>query len=196
MDATKPVLRHVPGYYVRGSEGFFGNARKSKFYADDDQNISAAGRSSWSRGEPHEHSLPLASATPPVPVEGSTARGNTRHAPLPVVPPTAAEAESGYRQISKGNAVPHPALALQCSLHVHRQTVSLRADNAPSTTTSQPSGMAAGPSGQEQSVSVDSDAESVDTTAAVVFAPVSKIKKSLEKRKALAMAAGQSSSTN
>ena len=75
-------------------------------------------------------------------------------------------------------------------------TVSLRADNAPSTTTSQPSEMAAGPSGQEQSVSVDSDAESVDTTAAVVFAPVSKIKKSLEKRKALAMAAGQSSSTS
>ena len=75
-------------------------------------------------------------------------------------------------------------------------TVSLRADNAPSTIISQTPEVAAGSSGQEQSITVDSDAESVDTTAAVVFAPVNKIKKSLEKRKPLAMALGQSESTS
>ena len=58
--------------------------------------------------------------------------------------------------------------------------VSLRVDNAPSTTTSHAPEVAAGSSGQEQNITVDSDAESVDTTAAVVFAPVNKIKKSLE----------------
>ena len=75
-------------------------------------------------------------------------------------------------------------------------TVSLRAHNAPSTTTPQTPEVAAGSSGQEQKITVESDAESVDTTAAVVFAPVNKIKKSLEKRKALAMASRQSSSTS
>ena len=75
-------------------------------------------------------------------------------------------------------------------------TVSLRAVNAPSTTTSHTPEVAAGSSSQEQNITVDSDAESVDTTAAVVFAPVNEIKKSLEKRKALVMAAGQSSSTS
>ena len=75
-------------------------------------------------------------------------------------------------------------------------TVSLRADNAPSNTTSQTPEVAAGSSGQEQNITVDSDAESVETTAAVVFAPVNKMKKSLEKRMALAMASGQSSSTS
>ena len=72
--------------------------------------------------------------------------------------------------------------------------VSLTVDNAPSTVTSHTPEVAAGSCGQEQNITVDSDAESVDTTAAVVFAPVNKIKKSLEKRIALAMAAGQSSS--
>ena len=75
-------------------------------------------------------------------------------------------------------------------------TISLRADNAPSATTSHTPEVAAGSSGQEQNITVDSDDESVDTTAAVVFAPVNKIKKSLERRKVLAMAAGQSSSTS
>ena len=75
-------------------------------------------------------------------------------------------------------------------------TVSLRADNAPSTTTSHTPEIAARSSGQKQNITVDSDAENVDTTAAVVFAPVNKIKKSLEKRKALAMASAQSSSTS
>ena len=53
-------------------------------------------------------------------------------------------------------------------------TVSLRADNAPSTTTSHTPEVAAGSSDQEQNITVHSDAESVDTTAAVVFAPVNK----------------------
>ena len=75
-------------------------------------------------------------------------------------------------------------------------TVSLKADNAPSTTTSHTPEVAAESSGHEQNITVDSDAESLDTTAAVVFAPVNKIKKSLEKKKALAMASGQSSSTS
>ena len=75
-------------------------------------------------------------------------------------------------------------------------TVSLRADNAPPATTPQTPKVAAGSSATEQDVTVDSDAESVDTTAAVVFPPVNKIKKALEKRKALAMASGQSSSTS
>ena len=74
-------------------------------------------------------------------------------------------------------------------------TVSLRVDNAPSSTASQTPGVAAGSSAPDQDVTVDSDAESVDTTAAVVFSPVNKMKKAKEKRKALAMASGQSSST-
>ena len=75
-------------------------------------------------------------------------------------------------------------------------TVSLRTDNASSTPTVHTTEAMAGSSGQEENIAVDSDAESVDTTAAVVFAPVNKMKRSLEKRKALAMAAGQSSSTS
>ena len=75
-------------------------------------------------------------------------------------------------------------------------TVSLRAGNASSTTTMHTTEAMAGSTGQEENIAVESDAESVDTTATVVFAPVSKMKKSLEKRKALAMAAGQSSSTS
>ena len=75
-------------------------------------------------------------------------------------------------------------------------TVSLSAENAPSTTTSHIPEVAAGSHGQEQNITVDSDAESVDATAAVVFAPVNKRKKSLEKKKALAMASGPSSSTS
>ena len=75
-------------------------------------------------------------------------------------------------------------------------TVSLRADNAPSTTTSHTPEVAAGSNGQEQNITVDSHAESVDTTATVVFVPVNKINKSLEKRKALTMALGQSSPTS
>ena len=74
-------------------------------------------------------------------------------------------------------------------------TVSLRIDNAPSSTASQTPGVAAGSSAPDQDVTVDSDSESVDTTAAVVFAPANKMKKAIEKRKALAMASGQSSST-
>ena len=74
-------------------------------------------------------------------------------------------------------------------------SVSLRVDNAPSSTAPQTPEVAAGSSAPEQDVTVDSDAESVDTTAAVVFAPVNKMKKAIEKRKALAMASGQSSST-
>ena len=76
-----------------------------------------------------------------------------------------------------------------------RSTVSLRADNAPSAAPPQTPEVAAGSSAPEQDVTVDSDAESVDTTTAVVFAPVNKMKKAIEKRKALAMASGQSSST-
>ena len=68
-------------------------------------------------------------------------------------------------------------------------TVSLRVDNAPSSTAPQTPEVAAESSAApEQDVTVDSDAESVDTTAAVVFAPVNKMKKAIEKRKALAMA--------
>ena len=74
-------------------------------------------------------------------------------------------------------------------------TFSLRVDKAPSSTASQTPEVAAGSSAPEQDVTVDSDAESVDTAAAVVFAPVNKLKKAIEKRKALAMASGQSSST-
>ena len=74
-------------------------------------------------------------------------------------------------------------------------TVSLRVDNAPSSTASQTPEVAAGSSAPELDVTVDSDAESVDTTAAVVFAPANKMKKAIERRKALAMASGQSSST-
>ena len=75
-------------------------------------------------------------------------------------------------------------------------TVSLRVDNAPSSTAAQAPEVAAGSSAPDQDVTVDSDAESVDTTAAFVFAPVNKMKKAIEKRKALAMALGQSSSTH
>ena len=74
-------------------------------------------------------------------------------------------------------------------------TVSLRVDNAPSSTAPQTPEAAAGSNAPEQDITVDSDAESVDTTAAVVFAPANKIRKAIEKRKAMAMAAGQSSST-
>ena len=49
-------------------------------------------------------------------------------------------------------------------------TVSLRADNAPSTTNSHTPEVTAGSSGQERDITADSDAESVDTTAAVMFA--------------------------
>ena len=75
-------------------------------------------------------------------------------------------------------------------------TVSLGVDNAPSSTASQAPEVAAGSSAPDQDATVDSDAESVDTTAAVVFAPVNKMKKAIEKRKALALASGQSSSTH
>ena len=74
-------------------------------------------------------------------------------------------------------------------------TVSLRADNAPSTTTSQTAEVATEASGPGQDVTVDSDTESVDTTAVVVFTPANKLKRAIEKRKAMAMVAGQSSST-
>ena len=75
-------------------------------------------------------------------------------------------------------------------------TVSLRVDNAPSSTALQAPEVAAGSSAPDQDVTVDSDAESVDTTTAVVFAPVNKMKKAIEERKALAMASGQSSLTH
>ena len=55
-------------------------------------------------------------------------------------------------------------------------TISLRANNARSNTISETPEVAAGSSGQEQNVTVDSDAKCVDTTAAVVFAPVNKMK--------------------
>ena len=75
-------------------------------------------------------------------------------------------------------------------------TVSLKAYNAPPTTTSQTAEVATEASSQEQNITVDSDTESVDTTAAVVFAPANKLKKAIEKRKALVMASEQSSFTN
>ena len=75
-------------------------------------------------------------------------------------------------------------------------TVSNRADDASSTTASHTTELVAGSSGQEQNITVDSDAESVDTTTAVVFATASKMKKALEKRKAMAMASGSSNWTN
>ena len=76
-------------------------------------------------------------------------------------------------------------------------TVSLSVDNAPTSTAPQTPEVAAGSNAPEQDVTVESDAESVDTTAAVVFTtPVNKMKKAIEKRKAMAMAAGQSSSTS
>ena len=76
-------------------------------------------------------------------------------------------------------------------------TISLRVDNAPSSTASQTTEVAAGSNAPDQDVTVDSDAESVDTTAAVVFTtPMNKMKRAIEKRKALAMASEQSSSTH
>ena len=75
-------------------------------------------------------------------------------------------------------------------------TVSNRADYASSTVASHTTEPAAGSSVQEQNITGDSDAESVDTTAAVVFAPASKIKKALERRKAMALASGSSPSTS
>ena len=75
-------------------------------------------------------------------------------------------------------------------------TVSNRADDASSTTASHATEPVAGSSVQEQNVTVDSDAESVDTTAAVVFAPASKMTKALEKRTAMAVASGSSNSTS
>ena len=75
-------------------------------------------------------------------------------------------------------------------------TISQRADDASSTTTSHTTEAVAGSSVQEQNITVDSDAESVDTNPAVVFTPANKIKKALEKRKAMAMASGPSSSTS
>ena len=75
-------------------------------------------------------------------------------------------------------------------------TISNRADDASSTTASQTTEAVAGSSVPEQNITVDSDAESVDTTAAVVFTPASKMKKALEKRKAIAMASGSSNSTS
>ena len=74
--------------------------------------------------------------------------------------------------------------------------ISLRVDNALSAATSQTPEVAAGASAPEQDITVDSDTESVDTTAAVVFGPANKIKKAIEKRKAMALASGQSSSTS
>ena len=75
-------------------------------------------------------------------------------------------------------------------------TVSLRVDNAPSSTASQTPGVTAGSSAPDQDVTVDSDSESVDTTAAVVFSPANKMKKAIEKRKALAMALGSLAQPN
>ena len=75
-------------------------------------------------------------------------------------------------------------------------TISHRADDASSTTASHTTDAVAGSSGQEQSITLDSDAERVDTTAAVVFAPASKKKKALEKRKVMAMASGLPNSTS
>ena len=75
-------------------------------------------------------------------------------------------------------------------------TISNRADDASSTIASHTTEAVARSSVQEQNIRVDSDAESVDTTATVVFAPASKMKKALEKRKAMAMASGLSNSTS
>ena len=69
------------GSHVWGNQSFFGNARKGQFHVDDDQDISIAGRSSCSRGEPHEHPFPLAGATSSIPMEGPSARGDTRGHP-------------------------------------------------------------------------------------------------------------------
>ena len=75
-------------------------------------------------------------------------------------------------------------------------TISNRVDDASTTTASHTTEVVAGSSGQEQNITVDSDAESVDTTAAVVFTPASKMKRAIEKRKAMAMALGSSNSTS
>ena len=75
-------------------------------------------------------------------------------------------------------------------------TVSNRADDASSSTASHTTEAVAGSSVQEQNKTVDIDAESVDTTAAVDFAPASKMKKALDKSKAMAMASGLPNSTS
>ena len=121
VDATELILWNVPRHHVRCDQDFLRNARTSEFHVNYDPNSSVAWRSLWSWRKPNEQTLPLASATPSIFMERSSARRDTRNATFSVIPPTATEAEIRHCPVPKGDVIPDSTRALYFNLHFHRK---------------------------------------------------------------------------
>ena len=105
----------------------------------------------------------------------------TSHFPLYPQPPQRQRVDIARFQRAMLSHI-QPSLSISASTFTG-STVSNRTDEASSTIASHAKEPAAGSNAQEQNMTLDSNAERVDTTAAVVFAPASKMKKTLEKKR-------------